>query len=241
MTISTSTTTSTSRPSSVRRIAVAGTPATVVLSGALEGDLGPGSTSPTEVLEAQRQSIAPGTWRWLSQSHGNGVVVLSPGESCLGRQGDALVTTMPGAPVAVFAADCARVGLASAEGVVAAAHAGWRSLGAGVLEATVAVMRSQGATQIGAVLGACIGPECYEFSESDLEPLEARYGPSVRSRTTAGRPALDLRAGVLRALEALSVSISADEAQCTACHPGWFSWRARNDVGRHCLVVTGRP
>jgi len=79
MTISTSTTTSTSRPSSVRRIAVAGTPATVVLSGALEGDLGPGSTSPTEVLEAQRQSIAPGTWRWLSQSHGNGVVVLARG------------------------------------------------------------------------------------------------------------------------------------------------------------------
>lgn len=210
-----------------------------MLSGVFDGDVGPRSSCAMEVLEARRQSIASGRWRFLNQSHGNGVVVLSPEEPCFGREGDALVTTLPGAPVAVFAADCALVGLASPQGVVAAAHVGWRSLLAGVLEATAMTMRSEGAAQLVAVLGPCIGPECYEFGESDLEPLEARYGPSVRSRTAEGRPALDLRAGVLRALEALSVSISRDEAQCTACRPGWFSWRARNDTGRHCLVVAG--
>ena len=210
-----------------------------MLSGLSDGDLGPGSLSPIKVLEARRQSIASGPWRWLSQVHGDGVVVLSPDEPCSGREGDALVTKMPGAPVAVFAADCALVGLASPQGVVGAAHVGWRGLLAGLLEATTTAMRTAGATELVAVLGACIGPECYEFSESDLEPLEARYGPSVRSKTATGRPALDLRAGVLRALEALSVSLSSAHVPCTACDPGWFSWRARNDTGRHALVVVG--
>ena len=140
-----------------------------MLSGVSDGDVGPRSPLPLEVLEARRQSIAPGRWRWLSQSHGGGVVLLGPEEPCSGREGDALVTTMPGAPVAVFAADCALVGLASPQGVVGAAHVGWRGLLAGVLEATVTTMRSKRATEIVAVLGACIGPECYEFSESDLE------------------------------------------------------------------------
>ena len=240
MRISTSTTTSTSPPSSARRIAVAGTPAAVVLSGVSDGDVGPGSRAPIEVLEARRQSLAPGRWRWLRQAHGDGVVVVGPEEPCLGRWGDALVTTLPGAPVAVFAADCALVGLASPQGVVGAVHVGWRGLLAGVLEAATTAMAAQGATRIVAVLGACIGPECCEFSERDLDPLEARYGPSVRSKTAAGLPALDLRAGVHRALEALSVSISADNVACTACDPGWFSWRARRDTGRHALVIAGQ-
>ncbi|MGD0983519.1 MAG: polyphenol oxidase family protein [Acidimicrobiales bacterium] len=210
-----------------------------MLSGAADGDVGPLSSCPRAVLEARRQAIAAGRWRWLRQSHGAGVVVLGPDEQCAGRDGDALVTTVPGAPVAVFAADCALVGLASPQGLAAAVHVGWRSLLAGVIEATATTMRSRGAAEIVAVLGPCIGPECYEFGEGDLEPLEARYGPSVRSRTAQGRPALDLRAGVRRALEALSVTVSADEVHCTACEPGWFSWRARNDTGRHALVVAG--
>ena len=213
----------------------------VLLSGAADGDVGPRSTCPPALVQARRQAIAPGRWRFLSQSHGRGVVVLDPEEPCSGREGDALVTTMPAAPVAVFAADCALVGLASPEGVAGAVHVGWRSLLAGVLEASVATMRAQGATRISGVLGACIGPECYEFGEADLVPIEARYGPSVRAVTSQGHPALDLRAGVRRALEVLEVAIAADETSCTACQPGLFSWRARNDTGRHCLVVTGRP
>jgi copper oxidase (laccase) domain-containing protein len=146
---------------------------------------------------------------------------------------------MPGAPLAVFAADCALVALASPQGVVAAVHVGWRSLLAGVLEASAAAMGALRATGIEAVLGACIGPECYEFGESDLEGLEARYGPSVRSLSARGAPALDLRAGVRRALEAASVLVSAEDGRCSACDPGLFSWRARGDTGRHALVVTG--
>jgi len=210
-----------------------------VVSSVVDGDVGPRSLSPVVEVDARRQAVLAGTWRWLNQCHGNGVVVLGPLEPCAGRDGDALVTTLPGAPVAVFAADCAVVAIASPQGVVGAAHVGWRGLAAGVLEATATTMRAHGATDLVAVVGPCIGPECYEFDEADLEPLEARYGPSVRATTAAGRPALDLRAGVHSALEALCVSVSADLAQCTACDPGWFSWRARKDLGRHCLVIGG--
>ena len=190
------------------------------------------------MLEARRRALVPGTWRWLEQVHGDGVVKLLPDEVCAGRKGDAIVTSAPGEPIAVFAADCAVVGLASREGVLGAVHAGWRGLLAGVLGRTAAVMRAAGATELVAVVGPCIGPECYEFSESDLEPLLRRFGPSVGSETSAGRPALDLRAGVHKALEEASVPVASELADCTACDPGWFSWRARKDTGRHALVVT---
>jgi YfiH family protein len=179
----------------------------------------------------------PGRWRWLRQCHSDGVVVLGAEEPCEGREADALVSTVPGAPLAVFSADCALVGLASPEGVVAAVHAGWRGLLAGVIERTAAAMGAVGASGIAAVVGACIGPECYEFGVTELAAVAARYGPSVVSETAGGLPALDLRAGVHRALEALGVAIAHDCGQCTACDPGWFSWRAREDTGRHCLVV----
>lgn len=151
------------------------------------------------------------------------------------------MSRLPGEPLAVFSADCAAVGLASPEGIVAAVHAGWRGLLAGVVEATAAAMASAGASEVFAVLGACIGPECYEFGEADLEPLEARYGPTLASKATSGALALDLRAGVHRALEAAGVAVASDEASCTACDLGYFSWRARRDLGRQALVVAGVP
>ena len=211
----------------------------MVLSGVADGDVGPRASCGSDVLEARRQAIAPGRWRWLRQSHGGGVVLLGADEPCAGREGDALVSTMPGAPLAVFAADCALVALASPQGIVAAVHVGWRSLLAGVLESSATAMGALGATDLAAVLGACIGPECYEFGESDLEGLEARYGPSVRSVSAKGALALDLRAGVHRALEAASVRVLVEDGRCGACEPGLFSWRARGDTGRHALVVTG--
>ena len=193
MTTSTSTTTSTSPPFFARSLQVAGTPALVVLSGAQDGDVGLRSPGPAEAVSQRRRLIAEGPWRYLHQCHGNDVVVLEPDEPCEGRDGDALVSRLPGAPLAVFSADCALVGLASPQGVVGAVHAGWRGLLAGVVERAAATMREQGASDIAAVVGACIGPECYEFQAADLEPLVEAYGPSLASRqcdgATCPRPA----------------------------------------------------
>ncbi len=174
----------------------------------------------------------------MRQVHGSAVVSLAAEESCEGREADALVSSLPGDPLAVFAADCALVGLASPEGVVGAAHAGWRGLALGVIERTIEAMGAAGASEVRAVVGPTIGPECYPFGEAELSGIERRYGPSVRGRARDGALALDLRAGVRRALEAAGARLVGELGGCTACDPGWYSWRARRDNGRHALVVT---
>lgn len=217
---------------------LAGTPASVVVSSVAEGDLGPGSREPRAVVEARRQQLVPGRWRWARQVHGRSVVVLEPEQPCEGLEADALVTTGPGAPLAAFAADCGLIGLSSAEGAAAVVHAGWRGLLAGVVEETAAAMRRVGASTLSGVLGPCIGAECYAFGAVELEVLERRFGPSVRAVTATGEPALDLRAALHRALEEAGVSGATEIGGCTSCDPGWYSWRARRDTARHALVVS---
>jgi YfiH family protein len=176
-------------------------------------------------------------WTWLRQVHGDRVVtVASPGEGA-GSRADAAVTDRAGCALAVLTADCAPVALASPEGVIGVAHAGWRGLVAGVLERTVDAMRALGAGDIEAVLGPCIRPECYEFGPDDLEGVAARLGDGVRGRTTAGAPALDLSAGVALALRTAGVTRLVDTSVCTACSQRQFSWRRDGDQARQALVV----
>ena len=93
------------------------------------------------------------------------------------RQADAVVTTRDDVALAVHGADCAIVGLVADEGVVGAAHAGWRGLVAGVLPAAADAMRELGATERrGPWLGPCIGPECYEFGAEALDGLVGELG-----------------------------------------------------------------
>lgn len=166
-----------------------------------------------------------------------GVIAVPAGE------GDALVSDSATGALGILTADCASVALGSGEGVYGAVHAGWRGLVAGVVEAAVGAMRSRGASGVVGVLGPCIHPECYEFSEDDLEVVAARYGEGVRGRTAAGRPALDLPAAVSAALVAGGATERPGPVACTACGGGYFSHRARGDQGRQALVVwsTGAP
>ncbi len=216
-----------------------------------DGDLFVGL--PVDELMQRRASIAPFPWTWLNQVHGNRVVVVrSPGEHA-GESADAAVTDICGATLAVHTADCAGV-LLRGEGpehpVIGAAHAGWRGLESGVLEATVAAMRELGAESIRWRLGPCISAERYEFSPVDLDRLSVRLGEGVRSRTTDGAPALDLRAGVARALEASGAEPEGDAEEgregvgralpdppCTATDERFYSWRARGDHGRQAAIT----
>lgn len=209
------------------------------LTGRAEGDLGHGGVYVTEVspeVAARRRAVLDLPWTWLRQVHGDTVVVVDgPGRQA-GTRADAAVTDSSGCALAVLTADCAPVALASPEGVIGAAHAGWTGLTAGILERTLEAMRALGATTVSAVLGPCIGSECYEFGEDDLERVAATAGPDVRSRTTDGRPALDLAAGVRAVLAGEGVVVD-DRSVCTSCTPGYFSWRARGEYQRQALVV----
>jgi len=178
-------------------------------------------------------------WSWLRQVHGARVWTVSEPGGVQGAEGDALVTARAGVPLVVFTADCAPVALASPEGVVGVAHAGWRGLAAGVLGAAVAAMRQLGATEVVAALGPCIHVECYEFGTADLDGIAARLGPAVRGTTASGRPALDLPAAVRAALGAADAVVTVDADCCTACSPAQFSHRARGDTGRQATIVVG--
>ena len=183
---------------------------------------------------------------WATQVHGAAVAVVGRGaDEAYGSAGrclhlgeaDALVVAGPGPAAAVLTADCGAVALASPEGVVAAVHAGWRGIVAGVVEEAVQRMRDLGATEVSGALGPCIHPSSYEFSEEDLAPVMDRYGPGVRGRTSEGHPALDLPAAVDAALRRAGVRPADGVDACTAASTRYFSHRARRDAGRQALVV----
>lgn len=201
------------------------------------GDLAVGGDP--EVLTARRRAIVDAPWTWLRQVHGARVVtVTEPGEHA-GTEADAAVTAVPGAVVAVHTADCAPV-LLVADGAVGVVHAGWRGLAAGVIEAAAAALSDLGHPASAAVLGPCIRPRCYEFDGPELDLVAERYGPTVRSRTSAGAPALDVAAGVAAACRALGLEL-VDAGTCTACSPVHWSYRARGDAGRQALVAWVGP
>ena len=191
-------------------------------------------------LAELRRGVDEAPWTWLRQVHGARVVtVTEPGEHA-GVEADAAVTDQRGAVLAVHTADCAPVLLEDvAAGVVGAAHAGWRGIAAGVVEATVDAMVDLGATRILARIGPHIRARCYEFGPSELDDLAARYGDAVRAETAWGTPALDLLAALHAALRACGPVASVKHSTgCTACEPDRFwSHRARGDTGRHAAAI----
>lgn len=121
---------------------------------------------------ARLQALLPAAPAWLTQVHGTDVLdaaALAPSAAAAPRA-DASYATAPDAVCLVMTADCLPVLFADTQGrVVAAAHAGWRGLAAGVLGRTVASMRAAGATDILAWLGPAIGPRRFEVGADVLE------------------------------------------------------------------------
>lgn len=119
-----------------------------------------------------RQALQGAQPVFMQQVHGTQVLRLQAGMAD-GQVADAALSTCPQLACTVMVADCLPVLLAAANGrAVAAAHAGWRGLAAGVLERTVAALRQaasvcegEGEGEPAAVLawlGPCIGPQAFE-------------------------------------------------------------------------------
>lgn len=206
---------------------------TVVCTGWAQGDMA--GSGP--LVERRRRAVADMPWTVLKQVHGARVVTVDSPGGAGGEAADAAVTAVPGAALAVLTADCAPVALASPEGVIAVAHAGWKGLRAGVVEAAVQSMRRMGATRVEAVIGPCIHPCCYTFSEDDLLGLESRLGRQVRGADREGRPALDLPAGVRSVLHASGATLVGEAGVCTGCTDGLWSWRTGRTDRRQATVA----
>ena len=209
-------------------------PAAVLFTGRAEGDLR------RSVGDERRRALVDRPWTVLRQVHGAGVVVVDGPGQHWAVEADAAVTRSRESALAVLTADCAPVAIASDEGVLGVAHAGWRGLVAGVLPNTIAAMKGVGATttSMSAVLGPCIHSECYEFSEDDLAVVAGELGEGVRSTTDSGRPALDVPAAVRASLASCGIELVHEDPACTACDANrWFSHRARGEPERQALVA----
>ena len=182
-----------------------------------------------------------------SQVHGTHVLVVGgPASGAVpeaapgaGEPADAVVSGAGGPAAGVLVADCVPVLLADPQaGVVAAAHAGWRGLLAGVLQACVAAMVARGAAtdRVRAALGPAALPCCYQVG-ADLREQAAALLPATWATTRSGAPSLDLRAGCRSALEAAGVGRVELVGGCTIEDEGLYSYRRQQVTGRFAGVV----
>jgi YfiH family protein len=174
----------------------------------------------------------------MRQVHGAEVAVIDE-EPAEPPEADALVTGASGLTLAVLVADCVPVLLWDRRaGVVAAVHAGRRGLAAGVLPAAIEAMRERRARpdRISALVGPSICPEHYEVP-ADMRAQVAAVAPQAAATATSGRPALDLRAGLLAQLRAAGVAGWTVMPQCTAESPEYYSFRRDGTTGRFAGLV----
>lgn len=128
---------------------------------------------PAHVAEnrAHLRQQVPAEPGWLKQVHG--ATVVENGSKLV--EADAAFTRQPGSVCAVLTADCLPVLFCDRAGsVVAAAHAGWRGLAGGVLEATVAAMQVP-PSEILVWMGAAIGPQAFEVGDEVRQAFVAPH------------------------------------------------------------------
>ncbi|HEX5339553.1 MAG TPA: peptidoglycan editing factor PgeF [Gammaproteobacteria bacterium] len=171
--------------------------------------------------------------RWLQQIHGTQIVRLDG--SALIEPADAAVTARAGEVCVIMTADCLPVLLCDKAGsVVAAAHCGWRSLVAGVLENTVPAMQVP-AGQLMAWLGPAIGPEVYEVGDEVMEAFVDHdvHATAAFRHKPNGKWLCDLYALARMRLEALGVQTIYGGGFCTFTERDrFFSYRRDGACGR---------
>ena len=183
---------------------------------------------------------------YLHQVHGVRVVRLDA-EATLRVaatvQADASVTTQPGLACCVQVADCLPVLFAAPRGQgVAAAHAGWRGLAAGVLEATLSELCAAARcepSQVHCWLGPCIGPRHFEVGVDVLRAfgVASAADPDFTPRA-GGKWLADLASLAGRRLRAAGVAGVHGGEWCTyAEEDRFFSYRRDGVTGRMAAAI----
>lgn len=186
----------------------------------------------------QAQGQLPSMPYWLQQVHGTRVLTLT-GEPPQNLQADAVYTRTRGQVCAVMTADCLPVLFCSASGdEVAAAHAGWRGLCAGVLEATVAHFQASPAN-IFAWLGPAIGPAKFEVGEDVRQAFIAQDAAAAAAFTVKGDKYLaDIYHLARQRLHRAGISMIYGGERCTVSESEiFFSYRRSGVTGRLASLI----
>jgi YfiH family protein len=192
----------------------------------------------SEAGRARLRALLPSEPAWLRQVHGTIALEAKPGTPL--PVADASFTRARGVVCVVQAADCMPVLFADeAASVVAAAHAGWRGLSAGVLEATVAATGAAPAA-LHAWLGPAIGPAAYEVGDEVRAAFLAhdRTAAGAFAPSRAGHWRLDLYAIARQRLAAAGVTRVTGGGFCTYADAArFFSYRRDRAAERMAAAV----
>lgn len=195
----------------------------------------------TDVAEnrARLMRHLPNAPKWLRQVHSGRVVAAE--EIADEEVADASYTIAPDTVCAIQTADCLPVLLYHADGRgVAAAHAGWRGIAAGVLQNTVTAMREKNKCSLAAFIGPAISAPNYVIGEEtrrilcQVEGDEEAFSPAEE----AGKWRADLPLLAMRRLRAAGVSAVRTHNRCTFAEPAhFFSARRDGVTGRQAAVI----
>ena len=186
------------------------------------------------------------------QVHGDGVVVFKgeprETEQIWMKEGDALVTRVPGYALGVFTADCLPIILFDpVQGVAGIVHAGWRGTAKAICQKTLKEMAETYdsiSENILAAMGPCIGPCCYEvdgpvkevYAEAGL-PWELLSYPRGRKRWSLDLPRAN--AHLLKVAGMREENIHRLDL-CTSCHrDSFYSYRAEGKTSGRQLNFIG--
>ncbi|HRP26455.1 MAG TPA: peptidoglycan editing factor PgeF [Thauera sp.] len=188
---------------------------------------------------ARLRAHLPAEPLWLDQVHGCAV---ADADCATGvPQADAAVAHSAQRVCAVLTADCLPVLLCDDAGtVVGAAHAGWRGLAAGVLEATVARM-SVAPSSLRAWLGPAIGPQAFEVGDevrASFVAADAGASRAFIAGAGAGKWLADIYLLARRRLQAAGVTRIDGGGLCTVASPQQFySYRRDRVTGRFASLI----
>lgn len=177
---------------------------------------------------------------WMDQVHGADVVDLDTVAPGTLLRADGAVARTRGRICVVRVADCMPVLFADRAGTaVGAAHAGWRGLVGGVLEATVTAMRLD-AARLSAWMGPAIGPAHFEVGDEVREAFNAHDPRAISAFTPneRGRWQCDLYALARQRLEAFGVGEITGGGWCTYAEARQFySYRRDSRTGRMAALI----
>jgi len=184
------------------------------------------------------RTLLPAKPHWLQQVHGRQVVSLDE-DFDPEQTADASICSTASRVCAVLSADCLPVLFCNKQGTrVAAAHAGWRGLVDGVLEATVAEMDCKAASLM-AWLGPAIGPQAFEVGQDVYDAfLQRDAGNAIAFKPHSARWLADIYTLARLALAKAGVKNVSGGEYCTYTDKKkFFSYRRDGETGRMASVI----
>lgn len=187
---------------------------------------------------AQKYDFDASTMRYMEQTHGNNVHIVTQDSPLLIKDCDALVTTLPNITLMVMVADCIPILLKDEKkGVIAAIHAGRNSTFLQIAHKTASLMIEQFGClpqDIKAILGPSIQACCYEVGQELANIAIQSFGKAfVKGRN------IDLQGINTMQLHRLGITQITQSPICTKCsNANFYSYRLNKECGRFAGLIT---